>query len=1025
MPSEFDILNGFISPDVKKQFDELNKYAEQSAEKMKALAAEKDKIFGSLAGANTGGGTTSKIQEKLEADLKRANEKIKGEAEKHKAKMVELEKKYLDQVNVLKERHSNSILEAEQRFNNQMAKEKEKLNAKLYELELKINSASDAQREKYEAEAVKSQQQFNDRLALERQKLSNKIAEIEANELVRQKDYDKRRADSLADRAAREAAAAQRKANKPAPLDAQGRVDKASIDNVTKLNAILTSQYTTALEKNDAQMRLNVIAAQKYVVAGDTQNKEYLSLIANTKKLSEENIRLAKASGQTMAAHSSMYGSTYSLTQVMRELPNFAIDARIGFMALSNNLPMLMDDFSRLSKEIDHVTGKEKGFKGALKEFGKSLLSLNTIMIVVSTLLVLFGDDIVNFIGKIVKAPDAIDRTSESLKALIKTTSDYNGQAASTIKSVTALGIQIDKFGGETEHTDAIVAEFNKTFDTHLTTIEQVKLAYPKMADAAIQAAIRMQASMSLIERASNAMLDAQNARLQLSSFKKEDVDAAYQMGSKLASLAEKLGYSKEELNKNIKKGEGFDAIGVASEAVMNTRGAGNSPNFDTYKEFNTIFKEFKKIQGENTIIKVTTQLGDSQKKLALWTSEASKLAEPLKNIEPNNPKGKTERTKQEKDMSFLFPESIVGKIKDIQIAPIGVFTPPINELAKAIDTNLNYAADAYKEGAISFQDYETFKTMQLKLASENNIKVTKETNDKLFGIETEHQYNLRNLEREQVNATMDLAKTLIDIWAEIFAQQNELIDKQLKKDTEVNDNRLKDYEDETKAGKHTQKELSDYKERSIKYQQSLEDEAARKKTENDKKAFLAGQALALAQVWVNYAMAQPLIIAASAAAGIPTFGAGTAPYLSLMESLSLAGAIASSALIIAQTIPAFEHGGDVKESGIALVGEKRHELVYNKKTGKSFITPDKPTYMYLEKGMHVYPDINKLDLDNFNRTTSAVPYVVQDDRLLNKIDDLTRVMSRQKTPTINGMNLLQQLQYVEKNIKIGKGLMN
>ena len=58
---------------------------------------------------------------------------------------------------------------------------------------------------------------------------------------------------------------------------------------------------------------------------------------------------MAKASGSNMVKTQSMYGATFQLTQVMRELPNFAIDARIGFMALSNNLPMLTDSSKGLS----------------------------------------------------------------------------------------------------------------------------------------------------------------------------------------------------------------------------------------------------------------------------------------------------------------------------------------------------------------------------------------------------------------------------------------------------------------------------------------------------------------------------------------------------------------------------------------------------------------------------------------------------------------------------------------------------
>ena len=82
-------------------------------------------------------------------------------------------------------------------------------------------------------------------------------------------------------------------------------------------------------------MRLLNIQLQKLVASGKTETQEYLTKIASLKKLSQEYQISAKASGNMQMQTRSMYGATFSLTQVMRELPNFAISSRIGFMSLS------------------------------------------------------------------------------------------------------------------------------------------------------------------------------------------------------------------------------------------------------------------------------------------------------------------------------------------------------------------------------------------------------------------------------------------------------------------------------------------------------------------------------------------------------------------------------------------------------------------------------------------------------------------------------------------------------------------
>ena len=68
-------------------------------------------------------------------------------------------------------------------------------------------------------------------------------------------------------------------------LTQEEAVTQAALNNVSKLNAIRANEHTSALQKLDAQMRLNVLETQKYVAAGETQNANYLRLIAHTAKL--------------------------------------------------------------------------------------------------------------------------------------------------------------------------------------------------------------------------------------------------------------------------------------------------------------------------------------------------------------------------------------------------------------------------------------------------------------------------------------------------------------------------------------------------------------------------------------------------------------------------------------------------------------------------------------------------------------------------------------------------------------------
>lgn len=111
----------------------------------------------------------------------------------------------------------------------------------------------------------------------------------------------------------------------------------------------------------------------------------------------------------------------FETNQLMREMPNFAMSARTGFMSLSNNFPMFADQFKNVSREIDANTGKMKGWKGALKEVGGAILSWQTLLIVGISIMVAYGQQIV----------DAITATNGAAKAQ----ENYNKALEDTIKS--------------------------------------------------------------------------------------------------------------------------------------------------------------------------------------------------------------------------------------------------------------------------------------------------------------------------------------------------------------------------------------------------------------------------------------------------------------------------------------------------------------------------------------------------------------------------------------------------------------
>ena len=106
------------------------------------------------------------------------------------------------------------------------------------------------------------------------------------------------------------------------------------------------------------------------------------------------------------------------------------------------------------------------------------------------------------------------------------------------------------------------------------------------------------------------------------------------------------------------------------------------------------------------------------------------------------------------------------------------------------------------------------------------------------------------------------------------------------------------------------------------------------------------------------------------AQAGIATALAITEalPNIPLSIVIGAMGAI-QVATILATPIPSYADGtkgNDRHPGGTALVGDAgKHEVIMY--SGKAWITPDAPTLVDIPKGAQVFPDVDKVDISNFD----------------------------------------------------------
>lgn len=108
----------------------------------------------------------------------------------------------------------------------------------------------------------------------------------------------------------------------------------------------------------------------------------------------------------------------FSIQQVARELPAFTYSASTGFMAISNNIPMLADAIQQLRKENEFLAASGQKTVPVWKQVARSLLSWQTAMSVGITLLTVYGAQIVEYLSKQLSFGKTVDANAESQKQL-------------------------------------------------------------------------------------------------------------------------------------------------------------------------------------------------------------------------------------------------------------------------------------------------------------------------------------------------------------------------------------------------------------------------------------------------------------------------------------------------------------------------------------------------------------------------------------------------------------------------------
>lgn len=302
-----------------------------------------------------------------------------------------------------------------------------------------------------------------------------------------------------------------------------GALDKAGhkVDElkgkVTAANAELDRQ-AQKLRESIAGLRAQMEELRK---AGQTANpnldqseniaeiealeKQIAELEARLKRLDDTADKTQPVPRGMNGAKAQFNGLNMSIQQIAREMPSLAMGPQMFFLAISNNLPIFADELQRARIEYDNLV--KSGQKGVpvWKQILSSLFSWQTALTTGIMLLVMYGDELIDWVKGLFSAKDGVDALKQALQEVNEVEKEGHAVSIRTRAEMDNTIRELRDFIGTKEQeknkVDELNREYGDTFGTYKTLSEWYDIL-TKKGDAYVESLFMQAKAQSYLQKA-------------------------------------------------------------------------------------------------------------------------------------------------------------------------------------------------------------------------------------------------------------------------------------------------------------------------------------------------------------------------------------------------------------------------------------------------------------------------------------------------------------------------------------------
>lgn len=269
-------------------------------------------------------------------------------------------------------------------------------------------------------------------------------------------------------------------------------------NRLNKLQAKLTNSMAGSYNALSAQYELNKIKlnalSQEYLEnteAGKRLVKETAEIYAAMDKYQKSTGKHTLSVGNYKQAFD---GLGFSISQVARELPSLAISANTFFLAISNNIPMVIDEIQKLRAANEAAAKAGEAQVSITGKLVKSMFSFNTVMVLVLTAFSLWGKDIVNWIGSLFTGKKKTEALTRSIKHMADVMQDARLETAKETTKLNVLYKTATNNAKSTNERTKAVKALKKEYPEYFKNLsdEEIKMgkatkAYNNLSKAIVE----------------------------------------------------------------------------------------------------------------------------------------------------------------------------------------------------------------------------------------------------------------------------------------------------------------------------------------------------------------------------------------------------------------------------------------------------------------------------------------------------------------------------------------------------------